>query len=153
MPPKDRLLRPRGEPYPRTQPPFAVVVAAKASILARSLPSRPGLPETTSRSSFGWFAGVKDRCTDTRPQSSTMSTRSFGHRERSGSALSLRGNHAVDATSSLSRFPRGLARVPAGVQRRELREVERRELFNSSSTGSRLGGALEAAQPMVNSIK
>ena len=33
-PPKDRLLRPRGEPYPRTHPPFAVVVAAKASILA-----------------------------------------------------------------------------------------------------------------------
>ena len=71
----------RGERYPRTQPPFFVVVSAKASILARSLPSRPGLPETTSRSSFGWFAGVKDRCTDTRPQSSTMSTRSFGHRE------------------------------------------------------------------------
>ena len=173
MPPtKDRLLRSRGEPYPRTQPPFAVVVAAKASILARSLPSRPGLPETTSRSSFGWFAGVKDRCTVTRPQSSTMSTRSFGHRERSGSALSLRGNQiAVDATSSLSRFPRGLARVPAGVQRRELREVERRELRDavtpppdsrpcwactssmSSSTGSRLGGALEAAQPMVNALR
>ena len=109
-----------------------MVVAAKASILARSLPSRPGLPETTSRSSFGWFAGVKDRCTDTRPQSSTMSTRSFGHRERSGSALSLRGKQiAVDATSSLSRFPRGLARVPAGVQRRELREVERRERLDA----------------------
>ena len=106
-----------------------MVVAAKASILARSLPSRPGLPETTSRSSFGWFAGVKDRCTDTRPQSSTMSTRSFGHRERSGSALSLRGDQiAVDATSSMSRFPRGLARVPAGVQRRELRKIQRREL-------------------------
>ena len=61
-----------------------------------------------------------------------MSTRSFGHRERSGSALSLRGNQiAVDATSSLSRFPRGLARVPAGVQRRELREVERRERLDA----------------------
>ena len=68
-----------GSVYPRTQPPFAVVVSAKASTLARDFASRPGLPETTSRSSFGWFAGVKDRCTVTRPQSSTMSTRSFGH--------------------------------------------------------------------------
>ena len=116
-------MRPRGEPYPRTQPPFAVVVAAKASILARSLPSRPGLPETTSRSSFGWFAGVKDRCTDTRPQSSTIRTRSFGHRERSGSALSLRGNQTsgrldgvkVDDFHAASRgFPPAFSVVNSG---------------------------------------
>ena len=104
-----------------------------------------------------------------------MSTRSFGHRERSGSALSLRGNRiSVDATSSLSRLPRGLARVPASVQRRELRQIQRRELFNTVLVHRQilerrerrperlgrgqaleraivaLGGALEAAQPMVN---
>ena len=55
-PPKDRLLRasltrPRVEErHPRTQPPFFVVVAAKASILARDFASRPGLPAPRSRS-------------------------------------------------------------------------------------------------------
>ena len=89
------------ERYPRTQPPFFVVVSAKASILARSLPSRPGLPETTSRSSFGWFAGVKDRCTDTRPQSSPMSTRSFGHLGARGRRRQVEGHAAAGLAALL----------------------------------------------------
>ena len=64
----------------------------------------PGCPRRRAARASGGSRREVERCTDTRPQSSTMSTRSFGHRERSGSALSLRGNQiAVDATSSLTR--------------------------------------------------